>query len=47
VVTKTIIKYNDIMKFAGVWKNVSDERIKEMKESIKELKKRSTENLLK
>ncbi len=35
------------MKFAGAWKNISEERINEIKKDIKELRKRSTKELLK
>jgi hypothetical protein len=34
-----------LMKYPGMWKNISDERIKDMKVSIKKLKKKSTEEL--
>ncbi len=36
----------DIMDFAGAWKSVKDEEIKEMKENIYKLRKRSTRELL-
>ena len=47
LIRRTFVRDRDIMKFAGAWKNISDERIKEMKESIKELRRRSTKDLLK
>jgi len=47
LIRRSFTKDRDIMKFAGSWKNVSDDRIKEIKDSIKELRKRSTKELLK
>jgi len=35
------------MEFAGVWKNVSEEEIKELKNEIKKIRRKSTEDLLK
>ncbi len=37
----------DIMEFAGAWKNISDKDIEEMKENVKKIRKKSTEDLLK
>ena len=39
-------KKTDIMRFAGSWKDIPDERIEQMKKSIRELKRGSTEELL-
>ena len=35
----------DIMNFAGVWKDVGDREIENIKKSISDLKKKSTEEL--
>ena len=42
LIRRTIKEKRDIMEFAGAWKNVSDERIEEMKTDIKEMRKKST-----
>ena len=42
VIRRTVKEKRDIMQFAGAWKNISDERIEEMKENIKEMRKKST-----
>ena len=39
---RTIKEKRDIMEFAGVWKNISGERIEEMKKDVKEMRKKST-----
>lgn len=47
VIRRTLSKKKNIMKFAGAWKNVSDNAINDMKNEIKKLRKSSTEALLK
>jgi len=42
LIRRTIKQKRDIMEFAGVWKNISDERIEKMKNEINEMKKKST-----
>lgn len=37
----------DIMKFAGAWKHLDEKEIKNMKERIESIRKRSTRELLK
>ncbi len=32
----------DIMEFAGAWKNISEEKIEEMKEDIRKMRKHAT-----
>ncbi|MEK6915457.1 MAG: antitoxin VapB family protein [Nanoarchaeota archaeon] len=39
---RTVKEKRDIMEFAGAWKNISDERIGEMKKDISEMRKKST-----
>ncbi len=46
VIRRSVSRKRDIMEFAGVWKDVSGEKIKKMKNSIKEIKRKSTEDLL-
>jgi len=46
VIRRTVKEKRDIMQFAGAWKNIPDKEIEEMKNDIKELKKRTTKNLL-
>ena len=43
MVTKNISKKNgrEIIKFVGAWKNISGERIEEMKRDISEMRKKS------
>jgi len=36
----------DVMEFAGVWKNIGDEEISDMKEKIRRLRKKSTEEIM-
>ena len=40
-------KDRDIMRHAGVWKDMSNEEAESMKDSIKQLRKKSTKELLK
>lgn len=47
VIRRNLTKKRDIMEFAGAWKNISDKRIEEMKKDVRELRRRSTEELLK
>ncbi len=47
VLRRLLSKKRDIMEFAGVWKNVSEEEIKELKNEIKKIRRKSTEDLLK
>ncbi|MBS3080613.1 antitoxin VapB family protein [Candidatus Pacearchaeota archaeon] len=46
VIRRILIRKKDIMEFAGMWKNVSDKDIKEMKKIIGELRDSSTNQLL-
>ncbi len=39
---RTIRQKRDIMEFAGAWKNISNERVNEMKKNIGEMRKKST-----
>ena len=45
VIRRKFREKRDIMEFAGVWKNISAEDARNMKERIKELRKKSTEEL--
>lgn len=47
VIRRVLSKKKNIMKFAGAWKNVSDEVINDMKLRIRKLRKNSTDTLLK
>ena len=47
VLRRTMKEKRNIMEFAGAWKNIDDKTINEMKNDIKFLRKKSTENLLK
>lgn len=47
LIRRTFVKDRDIMKFAGAWKDISDERMKRIKDSIRNLRKKSTKELLK
>jgi len=40
-------KEKDIMKFAGAWKDMSDEETEEIKDNINKLRKKSTRELIK
>ena len=42
VIRRTVKEKRDIMEFAGAWKNISEEEIKEMKENIKKARKKAT-----
>ncbi len=46
VIRRIFGKRKSIMEFAGVWKNVADKEIEKMKKGIKELRKRSTKELM-
>jgi|ETNmetMinimDraft_2_1059921.scaffolds.fasta_scaffold41547_1 hypothetical protein len=47
MVRRTLNKKGDIMEFVGAWKNISDEVVRRMKDDIRRLRKKSTEELLK
>lgn len=40
-------KKKDIMEFVGAWKNIPDNEIEEMKENIKIMREKSTQELSK
>ena len=46
LIRRSFKRRKDIMEFAGSWKDVSDEKIDEIKESINELRRKSTKELL-
>lgn len=46
VIRRELSGRKDIMEFAGTWKNVSKENIEDIKNKIKELRKRSTKELI-
>lgn len=39
-------KKKNIMDFAGIWKNMTNEEAEKLKEDIKEIKKKSTKDLI-
>ena len=46
VIRKLAGKKIDVMKFAGVWKDVSERDADEMKKNVAELRKKATKELL-
>jgi len=46
VIRKLAGKKTDIMKFAGVWKDISETDAEDMKKNIIHLRKKSTQELL-
>jgi len=46
VIRRNLKKKRDIMEFAGAWKNINEEGAEEMKRNIRELRKKSTKELL-
>jgi len=47
VIRRELKKRKSVMEFAGAWENVSDKEVEKMKDDIKKLRKRSTNELLK
>lgn len=47
VIRRMAGKKKDIMKFAGVWKDMSDKEVKSMKMATRSLRRKSTIELLK
>ena len=47
VIRRMVREKKDIMRFAGAWKNVSDNEIKDMKKTIADVRRKSTVELLK
>lgn len=47
VIKRVVGEKRDIMRHAGAWKHIPDEEIEEMKNNIKELRRKSTEAALK
>lgn len=46
VIRRITEKKRDIMEFAGIWQNKSDEEIEDMKKFINDLGKKATKDLL-
>ena len=46
VIRKVFVRKKDIMRFAGAWKDISDEDTKKMKDFIKKMRKDSTKEFL-
>lgn len=46
VIRRNFSRKKDIMEFAGAWKDMREEEAEEMKEKIRELRKKSTKELL-
>ena len=46
VIRRNFSRKKDIMEFAGAWKDMREEETEEMKEKIRELRKKSTKELL-
>ncbi|MEK6914718.1 MAG: hypothetical protein AABW83_03650 [Nanoarchaeota archaeon] len=44
---KNMKKKKSILKFAGIWKDMSDEETERLKKDIKELREKSTRDLIK
>ena len=47
VIRRVVGKKNDIMQFAGAWKHISDKEAEQMKKSIRDLNRKSTQELFK
>ena len=47
VIRRILRRKVGIMEFAGAWKDISNKKVEEMKKNIKELRRKSTEELMK